>query len=146
MTVVHQKLKNFCKKIQSYKSLRFSNFFSASDLMKAMVEAKKTSFKVVLSLLFTEITKIFLIISIGAWESRYDSENILERMAAIEGKLEKLQEQYVQKEQRIYSLEAINIELKLQLNLKEAKEYTEVLTRSLASKGELEGLQVRLDT
>ena len=88
-----------------------------------MVEAKKTRFTVALSLLhrnflFTEITKIFLTISIGAWESRYNSENILERMAAIEGKLEKLQEQYLQKEQRIYSLEAINIELKLQLNLK----------------------------
>ena len=82
------------------------------------------------------------VLSIGAWESRYNSENILERMAAIEGKLEKLQEQYVQKEQRIYSLEAINIELKLQLNLKEAKEYTELVTRSLASKGELNVLQV----
>ena len=85
-------------------------------------------------------------ISIGAWESRYDSENILERMAAIEGKLGKLQEQYVQKEQRIYSLEAINIELKLQLNLKEAKEYTELVTRSLASKGELQVLKVSLDS
>ena len=69
-------------------------------------------------------------------------------MAAIEGKLEKLQEQYVQKEQRIYSLEAINIELKLELNLKEAKEYTELVTGynsengSLASKRELEDLQV----
>ena len=63
-------------------------------------------------------------------------------MAVIEGKLEKLQEQYVQKEQRIYSLEAINIELKLQLNLKEAKEYTELVTRSLTSKGELKILQV----
>ena len=85
------------------------------------------------------------VLSIGAWESRYNSENILERMAAIEGMLEKLQEQYVQKEQRIYSLEAINIELKLQLNLKEAKEYTELVTRSLASKGELEVLQVSSD-
>ena len=85
------------------------------------------------------------VLSIGAWESRYNSENILERMAAIEGMLEKLQEQYVQKEQRIYSLEAINIELKLQLNLKEAKEYTELVTRSLASKGELNVLQVCSD-
>ena len=72
-------------------------------------------------------------------------------MAAIEGKLEKLQEQYIKKEQRIYSLEAINIELKLELNLKEAKEYTELVTGSLnvtgfASKGELEVLQVSLDT
>ena len=119
--------------------------------MKAMVEAQKTRFTVVLSLLhrnflFTEITKIFLIISIGAWESRYNSENILERMAAIEGKLEKLQEQYIKKEQRIYSLEAINIELKLELNLKEAKEYTELVTGSLASKRDLEVLQVSFDT
>ena len=51
-------------------------------------------------------------------------------MAAIE--LEKLQEQYAKKELRIYSLEAINIELKLELILKEAKEYTEVVTGSLA--------------
>ena len=115
--------------------------------MKAMVEAKKTHFMVVLSFLhrnflFKEVTKKILITSIGAWKSRYDSENILERMAVIEEKLEKLQEQYVQKEHRIYSLEAINIELKLQLNLKEAKEYTELVTRSLTSKGELKILQV----
>ena len=94
--------------------------------------------------MFTVVAKIFPIISIGAWDSR-NSENILERMAAIEGNLEKLQEQYVQKEQRIYSLEAINIELKLELKLKEAKEYTELVTGSLAFKGELEVLQVSSD-
>ena len=95
---------------------------------------------------FFKIGKRGLIISIGAWESRYDSQNILEQMAAIEGKLEKLQEQYIKKEQRIYSLEAINIELKLELNLKEAKEYTELVTGSLASKGQLEVLLVSLET
>ena len=41
--------------------------------------------------------------SLGASENIGD---ILERMAAIEGKMEKLQEQCVQKEQRIRNLEA----------------------------------------
>ena len=54
--------------------------------------------------------------SLGASENIGD---ILERMAAIEGKMEKLQEQCVQKEQRIRNLEATNIGLKTELeNLK----------------------------
>ena len=54
--------------------------------------------------------------SLGASENIGD---ILERMAAIEGKMEKLQEKCVQKEQRIRNLEATNIGLKTELeNLK----------------------------
>ena len=45
---------------------------------------------------------------------------------------EKKIELWVHGRNDLYSLEAINIELKLELILKEAKEYTEVVTGSLA--------------
>ena len=53
----------------------------------------------------------FFIILTFSFLTFCSGEDILERMAAIEGKVEKLQEQNIQKDRRIGSLETINVEL-----------------------------------
>ena len=53
----------------------------------------------------------FFIILTFSFLTFCSGEDILERMAAMEGKVEKLQEQNIQKDRRIEKLETINVEL-----------------------------------